>query len=124
VEGSYIELGPGKQYVQIDLGAVYTLHAILVWHYHSQARVYRDVIVQVAEDSDFIMGVKILYNNDHDNSAGLGIGKDHEYIETYEGRLIPVKGVKSRYVRFYSNGSTAGQMNHYVEAEIYGQSSE
>ena len=32
--------------------------AIVAWHFHSQARVYHDVIVQVADDPDFITNVK------------------------------------------------------------------
>lgn len=119
-EGYYVELGPGVQWVQIDLGQSFNLHVILVWHYHSQARVYRDVIVQVSDDPDFITAVTTLFNNDHDNSAGLGIGKDKEYIETYEGRLIDARGVKARYVRLYSRGNTSNDMNHYVEVEVYG----
>jgi len=78
-EGSYVELGPGVQWVQIDLGSPHELHAIVVWHFHTSARVYRDVIVQVADDADFIGNVRTLFNNDHDNSAGLGVGPDLEY---------------------------------------------
>jgi len=118
--GYYVELGPGSQYVQIDLGASYTIHAILVWHYHSQARVYRDVVVQVSDDPDFISEVKTVFNNDHDNSSGLGIGRDKEYIETNEGRLIDPRGASGRYVRLYSSGNTSNDMNHYVEVEVYG----
>jgi hypothetical protein len=119
-DGYFVELGPGKQWVQIDLGASYALHAILVWHYHSQARVYRDVVVQVSDDKDFLKGITTVFNNDHDNTAGLGIGKDKEYIEVAEGRLIDPKGVKGRYVRLYSNGNTSNDLNHYVEVEVYG----
>jgi hypothetical protein len=119
-DGYSVELGPGRQWIQIDLGASYNLNAILVWHYHSQARVYRDVVVQVADDRDFLKGVVTVFNNDHDNSSGLGIGKDREYIEVSEGRLIDPKGVKGRYVRLYSNGNTSNDLNHYVEVEIYG----
>jgi hypothetical protein len=119
-DGYFIELGPGKQWVQIDLGASYALHAILAWHYHSQARVYRDVVVQVADDKDFLKGVQTVFNNDHDNSSGLGIGKDKEYIEVAEGKLFDPKGVKGRYVRMYSNGNTTNDLNHYVEIEVYG----
>jgi hypothetical protein len=119
-EGYFVELGPGVQYVQIDLESSYHLHAVLIWHYHSQARVYRDVIIQVSDDADFITGVKTFFNNDHDNSSGLGVGKDKEYIEVNEGRLIDPRGVTARYVRFYSRGNTANDMNHYVEAEVYG----
>ena len=119
-EGYYVELGPGVQHVQIDLEGSYSLHAILIWHYHSQARVYRDVIIQASDDPDFITGVKTLFNNDHDNSSGLGVGKDKEYIEVNEGRLIDPRGVKTRYVRLYSRGNTSNDMNHYVEVEVYG----
>lgn len=119
-DGYYVELGPGLQYVQIDLEEAYALHAILIWHYHSQARVYRDVVVQVSDDPDFIENVTTVFNNDHDNSSGLGIGSDKEYIETNEGRLIDPKGVEGRYIRLYSKGNTSNDMNHYVEVEVYG----
>lgn len=121
-EGSFVEFGPGVQWVQIDLGAPHDIFAIVVWHYHSQARVYRDVVVQVGDGPDFIENVRTLFNNDHDNSAGLGIGKtDKEYIETFEGRLIDAGGAVARYLRLYSNGSTANELNHYVEVEVYGR---
>lgn len=119
-DGYFIELGPGKQWVQLDLGASYSLHAILAWHYHSQARVYRDVIVQVSDDKDFLKGVTTVFNNDHDNSSGLGVGKDKEYIEVAEGRLFDPKGARGRYVRLYSNGNTTNDLNHYVEVEVFG----
>jgi hypothetical protein len=119
-DGYFVELGPGKQWVQVDLGKPYALHAILVWHYHSQARVYRDVIVQLSDDKDFLKGVQTIFNNDHDNTSGLGIGKDKEYIEVAEGRLVDPKGARARFVRFYSNGNTTNDLNHYVEIEVYG----
>ncbi len=120
-EGSYVELAGRKQWVQIDLGASAEIYAILVWHYHAQARVYHDVVVQICDDPDFVKDVKTVFNNDHDNSSGLGVGKDFAYIENYEGRLIDAKGVKGRYVRLYSKGNTSNGMNHYVEVEVYGK---
>jgi len=119
-DGYYVELGPMLQWVQIDLGKSQELEAIVAWHYHSQARVYRDVIVQVSDDKDFISGVTTVFNNDHDNTSGLGAGKDQEYIETFDGKLFDPKGVKARYVRLYSSGNTSNDMNHYVEVEVYG----
>ena len=118
-DGFFVELGPTPQSVQVDLGASHPLHVILVWHYHSQARVYRDVIVKVSDDPTFKTGATV-YNNDHDNSAKLGVGPDKEYIEVAEGRLIDPKGAKGRYVRFYSNGNTTNDLSHYVEIEVYG----
>lgn len=119
-EGRYVELGPGTQWVQLDLGAQYAIYAIVVWHYHNNARVYKDVVVQVADDADFIKNVRTLYNADHDNSSGLGLGSDKEYWETYEGKLIDAKGAVARYVRLYSKGSTEDDQNHYTEVEVYG----
>ena len=121
VEGTYVELGPGKQYAQVDLGQEANIYAIAVWHYHSQARAYHDVIVQISNDAEFAEGVTTVYNNDHDNSAGMGVGEDLAYIETNQGRLIDVDGVAGRYVRLYSGGNTANDMNHYVEVEVYGK---
>jgi len=120
-DGSYVELGPGVQWVQIDLGSALTIHAIVLWHEHRQPLVYHDVVIQVSDDKDFITNVRTLFNNDHDNSAGLGIGEDWGYYETNEGLLVPAKAVKARYVRLYSNGNTGGDdLNRYTEVEVYG----
>jgi len=120
-DGSYVELGPGVQWLQIDLEEPREIFAVALWHYHAQARAYKDVIVQVADDADFISNIVTIYNNDHDNSAGLGIGEDKEYIETYGGRLIDAKGVTAQYIRLYSNGSSSSDMNHYIEVEVFGR---
>ena len=113
-EGSWVELAPGKQWVQIDLGNPAEIYAILVWHFHSQKRVYRDVVVQVSDDPTFAKGVTTVYDN---SSAGT----DHPYIESYQGKLIDAKGVKGRYVRLSSNGNTTNKMNHYIEVEAWGK---
>ncbi len=120
-DGSYVELGPFLQSVTIDLGAEFDIYAILFWHYHGQPRVYFDVVAQVADDPDFITNVRTLFNNDDDNSSGLGIGKDMNYVETNEGKLIDAKGVRSRYVRLYSNGNSSNELNHYIEVEVFGK---
>jgi len=120
-EGTFVEFGPGVQWVQIDLGATATLRAIVCWHFHAQARVYHDVIVQASDDAAFKTGVTTLFNNDQDNSSGLGAGSDMAYVETSEGRLVDAKGVRARYVRLYSNGNTTSDLNHYVEVEVFGQ---
>ena len=119
-EGYYVELIPGLQWMQIDLEQEATIEAIWMWHYHAQKRAYHDVIVQLSDDPEFASGVTTVYNNDFDDSAGFGTGKDLPYIETNYGKLIDVKSVKARYIRFYSNGSTSNDANHYIEAEVYG----
>lgn len=120
-EGSWVELGPGKQWIQIDLAKSASIYAILVWHFHSQARVYRDVVVQVSDDPTFKSGVTTVFNSDFHNELGLGAGKDLNYVETYQGKLIDAKGTKGRYVRLYSNGNTANKLNHYIEVEVWGK---
>ena len=120
-DGSYVELGQGLQWVQIDLKLLAEINAIVVWHNHQQARVYHDTIVRVADDKDFVSNVQTVFNNDADNTAKLGVGKDRPYLETNEGKLIDAKGVTGRYVRLYSNGNTANEQNHYIEVEVYGK---
>jgi hypothetical protein len=125
-DGSFVELGPDKQWVQIDLGAPAEIYAFVVWHYHAEGRVYHDVVIQVADDPDFIENVKTVYNNDFDNTSGLGLGKNLEYIDDYRGKLLDARNdkgqpVKGRYVRLYSKGNTSNDMNHYVEVDVYGK---
>jgi hypothetical protein len=120
-EGNYVALGPRLQHVQIDLGAPHEIFAVVIWFYHGNARVFRDVVVQTADDPDLIMNVRTLFNNDHDNSSGLGIGKDYEYVATYEGKIVDGKGAKGRYVRICSNGNTTDGLNQYCEVEVYGR---
>lgn len=120
-DSSIYLLKKGTQWVQIDLGEPDELFAIVVWHAHDSAKIYRDVVVQVSDDPDFKEGVHTLFNNDRDNSSGLGAGKDREYFETAEGKLIAAKGVKGRYVRCYSKGSTESALNEYTEIEVYGR---
>jgi hypothetical protein len=120
-DGSFVEFGPGVQHVTIDLGATNEIYALLFWHFHKTPRVYFDVIVQLADDAAFKKNVRTIFNNDHDNSSGLGAGKDMNYVETSEGKLVDAKGEKARFVRFYSRGNNANELNHYVEAEAWGR---
>jgi len=129
LDGRWVELAPGLQWVQIDLEKQAEILVIVVWHQHLEAKVYRDVIVQVSDDPEFKKGVTTVFNNDYDNSAKMGEGKDFEYFENYEGLLIDCAktvdgkkvGVKGRYVRCYSNGSTSDPANHYTEVEAWGR---
>ncbi len=118
---SLIELGEGVQWGQVDLGAESILECILLWHFHADNRVYFDVIVQASNDPEFKTGITTLYNNDYDNSAKLGEGKDFEYIDNDRGRLIDMKDTQARYVRVYGNGNTANNMTNFVELEVWGR---
>lgn len=120
-DGTFVELKPGAQSVVIDLGAQSTIYAVVVWHYHKEARAYAGVVVQTSDDPDFISNVQTVFNNDASNETGNGVGKNMRYVETNEGRLIDAKGVEGRYVRLFSNGSDKTPANHYVEVEVWGK---
>lgn len=121
-DGSYVELGPGLQWVQIDLEQAHELHAVWVWHFHKSARAYLDVVVQLSDDPTFPPDRSLtIYNADHDNSSGLGNGKDKAYVETNQGRIMSAGRTVARYVRLYSNGNSSNEMNHYIEVEVWGR---
>jgi len=119
-DGSFVELMPGKQWIQIDLEAPANIHKVAMWHYHKQAQAYIDVLVQVSDDPEFKTGVTTLWNSDDDDSSTMGKGGDPAYVETNHGRIIDGKGAKGRYVRLWSNGNTSNDMNHYCEVQVYG----
>ena len=120
-DGSFVELKGGAQSVVIDLESKCVIYAIVVWHYHKEARSYAGVVVQVADDPDFISNVQTVFNNDTNNETGNGVGKDMRYVETNEGKLIDAKGMEGRYVRLFSSGSDKTAANHYIEVEVYGK---
>lgn len=119
-DGCFVELAPGPQWVQIDLGAPTSINKIAMWHYHKQAQAYVDVVVQVSDDKEFKTGVTTLFNSDHDDTLKMGAGSDPAYIETNHGRVVEGKNTKAQYVRLYSNGNTSNEMNHYCEVAVYG----
>ncbi len=120
IDGNWVELMFGAQWVQIDLQDTFEIYAVVFWHFHMQPWVFRDVVVKVSDDPDFVNAIT-LFNNDYDNSSGLGAGDDLHYVETNEGKLVEGKGIKARYVRLYSNGNTENDSNQYIEVEVYGK---
>jgi hypothetical protein len=119
-EGNDVELGPGVQWITIDLAAPQEIYGILFWHYF-QPRVYYSVVVQTADDAAFTQNIQTWFNNDVNNTAGQGAGKNLNYIESYEGKLVDAKGVQARYVRLFSAGNNANKLNHYMEVEVFGR---
>jgi hypothetical protein len=114
-----VEMKKGTQWVQIDLGEAFAIHVIVMWHDHRYIQVMHDTIVQVSDDPEFKNNVTTLFNNDVDNSSGLGVGTDREYFETHEGKVVDGKGVKARYVRGYTKGGSLSALNCWQEIEVY-----
>ena len=119
-DGYFVDLMPGKTWIQVDLGESKEIHLLWVWHFHKQNVIFKDVVAQISDDPEFKTFTTV-FNNDFDNSAGFGVGTDKSYIETNNGRPMPVNGVKGRYVRFYSNGRDLDDTNQYIEVEVYGK---
>lgn len=114
-----VEMKRGSQWVQVDLGAAQTIYAVAMWHDHRYIQVMQDVIVQISDDPEFKTGVTTVYNNDSDNSSGLGVGTNREYFETKFGRVVDGKGTKGRYVRAYTKGGSLSSLNCWQELEVY-----
>ena len=114
-----LEFKKGTQWIQVDLGESYEIHALAMWHDHRLLQAFHDVVVQLSDDPEFKTGVTTVYNNDSDDSSKLGVGTDREYFELEFGRILPVKGIKARYLRGYTKGSSLSAINCWQEVEVY-----
>lgn len=114
-----VEMKKGSQWIQVDLGKAEAIQAVVMWHDHRYIQAMHDVIVQIADDAEFKNNVQTVFNNDVDNSSGLGVGTDKEYFETHEGKIVDAKGVKGRYVRACTKGGSLSALNCWQEIEIY-----
>jgi hypothetical protein len=114
-----VEMKKGSQWIQVDLGQTHAIQAAVMWHDHRYIQVMHDVMVQVSDDPEFKNNVQAVFNNDMDNSSGLGVGTDREYFETHEGKIVDAKGAKGRYVRCYTKGGSLSALNCWQELEVY-----
>ena len=121
----YVELGPGLQWVQIDLKEIYEIHAVVIWHYYKNAIIYNDVIVQVADDMSFKTNKRTLFNNDHDSSSGFHRGWDKAFYSRWWGEIVDArndnKGNAARYVRVYTADGMEKELPRFVEIAVYGK---
>lgn len=120
------------KYIQLNLGEPHSITKVNILNdYNPEApRTGKDLIVQLSNDPTFATGVTTIYNNDADNSAGLGAGTDAEYAEPPTGAGLTVtlgSPAAAQYVRYWANGHTRTQTNAYnamntpVEVEVYAQ---
>lgn len=128
---SLYSVADGPKWAQLDLGMTYDIARINIrndWGASADAYRYaRDVVVQLSNDASFASGVVTVFNNDGDNSAGLGAGTDAEYMEPADGSgkdILLADTVGARYVRYWANGHVRvnGSVNTVdtpVEIEVY-----
>ena len=122
----YVEIGPGLGWVQVDLGKLRTVHAVVIWHYYKNATIYNDVIVRLADDPEMARNVTTVLNNDHDNSARLGKGDDKAFYTRWWGEIADArgddgKGTPGRYVRVYTADGMENEPVRFVEIAVYGK---
>ena len=103
----YATATSGLHYVKIDLGAVYSVNKVNVWHYANDGRTYHSTKTQVSADGTSWVTVY--------DSAVSG-----EYQETAQGKEITFATQNVRYVRDYVNGNTVNVYGHWVEIEVWG----
>jgi hypothetical protein len=102
----YINLNTGTQWIQVDLGASYSLSAVKLWHYWQDGRTYGSVQVKVSTNGLFSGEETTVFNGPN-------------YTETSNGKLINFAPITARYIRAYSNGNSVNGNNHYVELRAY-----
>jgi len=122
----YVEFDPGLGWLQVDLGEVRAIHAVVLWHFYKNPTIYNDVIVRVADDDKFTRNVRTLSNNDHDNSSGLGKGADEAFYTRWWGEIADARGAghdgtPARYVRVYTADGMEGERPRFVEIAVYGE---
>lgn len=125
-EFDFVELDFDPQWVQIDLGEIKTIYAVAVWHFYKNKVIYNDVIVQIADDKDFTVNKRTIFNNDYDDSTGEGKGEDTPYGVAWWGELVDTRGennagTQCRYVRVWTNGGCAEEPTRFVEIAVYGK---
>lgn len=121
----FVELGPGPRWIQVDLEAVRTIYAVVIWHYYTNPVIYNDIIVRAAKDMPFDTNATTLFNNDHDNSSGLGTGDDSAFYSRWWGEIVDARGpdmagTAARYIRVHTADGTAYEPPRFVEIAVYG----
>lgn len=106
---NYYGMVDSLSYVQIDLGTLYGINQITVWHYYLDSRIYNSTKTQVSAN-----GVDWITIFD---SAVSGT-----YTETASGKISTITPIAVRYIRDYTNGSSANISNHWVEIQAQGTS--
>jgi YVTN family beta-propeller protein len=97
----------GGAYMKLDLGNIYMIGQINVWHYYSDARTYHKTKTEVSEDG-------INWTTVFDSAVS------GEYVETSSGNVITFNAKPTRYIRDWASGNTVNTGNHWVEIQAFG----
>lgn len=116
----YVELPEGEQSITVDLGAIYMVNQIKLWHFWQDGRTYHDNVTEVSEDG-------VTWETVFDSNV------DGEYVESEDGHTIHwlahpdrmlmdtyLKAKQVRYVRDTVNGNTTNANAHWAEIQVFG----
>jgi hypothetical protein len=99
-----------RLYLTVDLGALYPLSGVTLWHYHGDARAYCAQKVALSTTGAFTGEEVVVYD------TGLAYGG----VEAEHGNTIAFDQTAARYVRHWSGRSTRNTGIHFMEIDIYG----
>ena len=116
------DIGPKAtgHYRQVDIGGPWNIDSLRVWHELSDSRRirYKDVVFRISTTADFSSDVTTVFNNDLDNSLGLGAGTDGEYDETESGKIVHFPTTRARYIRLHTYGNIYDDQNRLLEVMV------
>ena len=109
-----------SRYRQVDIGGPWPIDSLRVWHELSDSRRirYKDVVFRISTTADFSSDVTTVFNNDLDNSLGLGAGTDGEYDETESGKIVHFPQTRARYIRLHTFGNNHDDQNRLLEVMV------
>ena len=102
----YYDTGSGVKSITIDLGAIYSVSKIKIWHYFADSRTYYNTKTEVSADN-------ITWTTVFDSAVS------GTYVETASGKEIAFPTKRVRYIRDWLNGSTINTGNHWVEIQAF-----
>jgi len=107
---------PDQTYIDADLGDVFKITNITVWHYYLDSRAYYSQTIELSEDGDFVNNGTVVWK------TGMGnLGP----VETDLGNTIVLPSPQpARYIRHRCGGNTKNRGIHFIEIAVHGMSLE
>lgn len=102
----YYTIGAGLQSITVDMGASYGVSKITLWHYFADNRIFNNTKTEVSADG-------VNWTTVYDSSIS------GTYVETADGKTITFPARNIRYIRDWSNGSSADSNNHWIEVKAF-----
>mmetsp|Transcript_45118 Transcript_45118/g.66389 ORF Transcript_45118/g.66389 Transcript_45118/m.66389 type:complete len:1378 (-) Transcript_45118:165-4298(-) len=105
----HLQMITGNVYIDVDLGDVYDIKRVIVWHFYQNTRQYYSQTVEISLDG---LSFQTVYE------TGLGeLGP----VETESGQTIDlITPVKGRYIRHSCGRSTSDDDVHFIEIAAFG----